>query len=107
MPRFINNSEVPVETRSDVSKSKRHQGNTHFSLIGTTMYFFENISTLDVHFFTLWYPSSRLKGDRVISACSIRNWGGLPFLVVELLVEERTKDMNLIREIFVLLSELC
>jgi hypothetical protein len=61
---FINDGEVPVKTGSDVSENKHHQEHTHFSLIGTTMYFFENISTLDVHFFTLWYPSSRLRGNQ-------------------------------------------
>ena len=31
--------------------------------------------------------------------------GCLPFLVIELLVEERTEDMDLIREVWVLLSQ--
>lgn len=33
---------------------------TYFSLIGIIMYFFSKISNLDVHFLTLWYPSSGL-----------------------------------------------
>jgi len=61
---FINDGEVPMKTGSDVNEGKHHQGHTHFSLIGTTMYFFEKISTLDVHFFTLWYPWSRLRNNK-------------------------------------------
>ena len=62
MRRMIDDHKIPVHASDRLSyrMDKQDERKSHFSLMGTMIYFFLKRSTLAVHFRTLLYPSSGL-----------------------------------------------